>query len=124
MLSTHNGGNGSSGGGAGIGCGRDETGYNHSTIAIQGGTIYAEGGKDAAGIGGAGGATLSGIKITGGTVEAVGKGSGCGIGNGGRSSHNNACKSVVISGGDITARGGSDDGTAIGNNGFGNGVRT
>lgn len=115
------GGNGSSGGGAGIGCGRDETGYNHSTITIQGGKIYAEGGKDAAGIGGAGGATLSGIKITGGTVESVGKGSGCGIGNGGRSSHNNACKSIVISGGDITARGGSDDGTAIGNNGFGNG---
>ena len=115
------GGNGSSGGGAGIGCGRDETGYNHSTITIQGGKIYAEGGKDAAGIGGAGGATLSGIKITGGTVESVGKGSGCGIGNGGRSSHNNACKSIVVSGGDITARGGSDDGTAIGNNGFGNG---
>ena len=115
------GGNGSSGGGAGIGCGRDETGYNHSTITIQGGKIYAEGGKDAAGIGGAGGATLSGIKITGGTVESVGKGSGCGIGNGGRSSHNNACKSIVISGGDITVRGGSDDGTAIGNNGFGNG---
>lgn len=115
------GGNGSSGGGAGIGCGRDETGYNHSTITIQGGKIYAEGGKDAAGIGGAGGATLSGIKITGGTVESVGKGSGCGIGNGGRSSHNNVCKSIVVSGGDITARGGSDDGTAIGNNGFGNG---
>lgn len=111
-------------GGAGIGCGRDELGEDSGSISIQGGTVYAQGGSLGAGIGGAGMATLESIKISDGTVEARGGKNGCGIGNGAPHESCSAkylCKSIVITGGDITAYGGEESAPAIGNDEHGAG---
>ena len=109
------------GGGAGIGAGGTlGRWFANSSIAvtISGGTVYAEGGSDAAGIGG--GANVDGGKITisAGNVTAVGghesSGSygGAGIGGG----DNGGVISIEISGGKVTATaGGAAAGIGAGN---------
>ena len=104
--------------GAGIGSGYDELSLTHGTITITGGNIYAEGGRTGAGIGGAYRAIVDGVTISGGTIKAVGGKYGCGIGSGGGSTDKHYCKSIKISGGDITAFGGdTNNPAAIGNSG-------
>ena len=104
--------------GAGIGSGFDELSLTHGTITITGGNVYAEGGRTGAGIGGAYRAIVDGITISGGTIKAVGGKYGCGIGSGGGSTNKHYCKSIKISGGDITAFGGdTNNPAAIGNSG-------
>ena len=105
------GGNGPAGGGAGIG-----TGYASSDnitcgdITINGGTVNANGGYYAAGIG-TGNAnntyknTCGAITINGGTVNAIGGQSGAGIGTG-NSQSNNTCDAITINGGKVNATGG------------------
>lgn len=68
-------------GGAGIGAVGAELGSNARNITIAGGWVEAQGGYQAAGIGGA---NRSGgtIRITGGLVTATGRGGGAGIGGG------------------------------------------
>ena len=78
-------------------------------IIIEGGTINAVGGYQAAGIGGTIGESGGNITITGGTVNATGGYYAAGIGGG---SIGNV-DSITISGGTITATGGKD-GAAIG----------
>lgn len=78
-------------------------------IIIEGGTINAAGGYQAAGIGGTIGESGGNITITGGTVNATGGYYAAGIGGG---SIGNV-DSITISGGTITATGGKD-GAAIG----------
>ena len=104
--------------GAGIGSGYDELSLTHGTITITGGNIYAEGGRAGAGIGGSYRAIVDGVAISGGTIKAVGGKYGCGIGSGGGSTDKHYCKSIKISGGDITAFGGdTSKPAAIGNSG-------
>ena len=104
--------------GAGIGSGYDELSLTHGTITITGGNIYAEGGRAGAGIGGSYRAIVDGVVISGGTIKAVGGKYGCGIGSGGGSTDKHYCKSIKISGGDITAFGGdTNNPAAIGNSG-------
>ncbi len=70
-------------GGAGIGC--SEGGTLHGTIQITGGTIYARGTAQAAGIGGGEGKGFDDngqIVITGGSIRAEGGSDGAGIGGG------------------------------------------
>jgi hypothetical protein len=119
-------------GGAGIGCGTfDNTNfaaYNNTScgnIRIEGGSITAQGGHEAAGIGTAGASkTISGvdvtstcgdITITGGTIEATGGINAAGIGTGLSTAWANpsagtvatsTCGNIIISGGSITATGG------------------
>lgn len=78
-------------------------------IFIEGGTINAVGGYQAAGIGGTIGESGGNITITGGTVNATGGSYAAGIGGG---SIGNV-DSITISGGTVTATGGKD-GAAIG----------
>ena len=78
-------------------------------IIIEGGTINAVGGYQAAGIGGTIGESGGNITITGGTVNATGGYYAAGIGGG---SIGNV-DSITISGGTVTATGGKD-GAAIG----------
>lgn len=78
-------------------------------IIIEGGTINAAGGYQAAGIGGTIGESGGNITITGGTVNATGGSYAAGIGGG--SSGN--VDSITIGGGTVTATGGKD-GAAIG----------
>lgn len=104
--------------GAGIGCGRDEQGYTHSTITIEGGTVNATGGGFGAGIGGSFRSKVNSIVIKGGTVKAIAGEYACGIGSGGGTANEHWCKSITISGGNITAFGGgasSSHAAAIGN---------
>ena len=104
--------------GAGIGSGYDERSLTHGTITITGGDVYAEGGRAGAGIGGSYRAIVDGVVISGGTIKAVGGKYGCGIGSGGGSANKHYCKSIKISGGDITAFGGdTNKPAAIGNSG-------
>lgn len=93
------------GGGTNIPCGN---------IVIEGGTIYATGGKfSGAGIGGGSGynGSCGIITIKGGTINANGGNNGAGIGGGGE---NASCDDITISGGKITATGGSLTGAGIG----------
>lgn len=71
-------------GGAGIGGGNkyNNTTVNCGNIVIDGGTIYAHGGNDAAGIGSGHLGTCGTITINGGTIEAHGGGGSAGIGGG------------------------------------------
>ena len=78
-------------------------------IIIEGGTINAKGGYQAAGIGGTIGSSGSNIAITGGTVTATGGSYAAGIGGGSTGN----VDSIVITGGTVTATGGKD-GAAIG----------
>ena len=82
---------------AGIG---SDNGSKAGDITINGGNIYANGGKNEAGIGGSGAAIL----ITGGTVIANGGSYGAGIGSG---SKDNGCD-IKIYGGNVTASGGTN----------------
>ena len=104
--------------GAGIGCGRDEQGYTHGTITIEGGTVNATGGGFGAGIGGSYRSKGTSIVIKSGTINAIAGKYACGIGSGGGTTNEHWCKSITISGGDVTAFGGeanSARGAAIGN---------
>ena len=93
------------GGGTNIPCGN---------IVIEGGTIYATGGKfSGAGIGGGSGynGSCGIITIKGGTINANGGNNGAGIGGG---DNNASCDDITISGGKINATGGSLTGAGIG----------
>ena len=93
-------------GGAGIGgmarITSDITKIYVGDIIIEGGTINAVGGYQAAGIGGTIGESDADITITGGTVNATGGSGGAGIGGG----FNGNVKSIAISGGTVTANAG------------------
>lgn len=93
-------------GGAGIGgmarITSDITDIYVGNIIIEGGTINAVGGYQAAGIGGTIGKSDANITITGGTVNATGGSYGAGIGGG----FNGNVKSIAISGGTVTANAG------------------
>ena len=97
--------------GAGIGAGRDADGGD---IVIKGGTVNATGTDSSAGIGGGDASDdyedYSTIDISGGTITAIGHSKGAGIG-GGEYGH----ATVTITGGKITATGGSSGGAGIGN---------
>ena len=67
--------------GAGIGSGYDELSLTHGAITITGGDVYAEGGREGAGIGGSYRAIVDDVVISGGTIKAVGGKYGCGIGS-------------------------------------------
>ena len=75
-----------------------------SGITINGGRVTATGGVTAAGIGGGYQGSGSNITINGGIVTATGGGGGAGIGGGYFSSGTN----ITINGGTVTATGGSD----------------
>lgn len=100
-------------GGAGIGgMTRITTDINQiyvGNIIIEGGTIKATGGYQAAGIGGTIGASGGNITITGGTVTATGGSGAAGIGGG----FNGNVDAITISGGTVTANAG-DNAAAIG----------
>lgn len=106
-----------SGGAAGIGCGQlYESSANDGTITIFGGTITANGGSSAAGIGGS--REGGNINIYGGEVTANGgEDYGAGIGGG----SGNAGGSIKITGGTVKATGGWD-GAGIGGSGYGGGT--
>ena len=77
-----------------------------SNITINGGTVTATGGPGAAGIGGGSGGKGFNITINGGMVTANGGGGGAGIGGGGYGS----CYDITINGGSVTAIGKSGAG--------------
>lgn len=81
---------------AGIG---SEKGNRAGTIIINSGTVYANGGKYAAGIGG----STADVQILGGNVNATGGFYGAGIGSG----YKDSGSTVDILGGKVTATGGS-----------------
>lgn len=89
---------------------------------VGNGSLKAEGGGAAAGIGGDSHKNTKNITITGGTVEAVGgSGGGAGIGGGYRGSG----KNIIINGGAVTATttgGESGAGIGGGENGSGSGI--
>lgn len=93
-------------GGAGIGgmarITSDITNIYVGDIIIEGGTVNAVGGYQAAGIGGTIGESGANITITGGTVNATGGSGGAGIGGG----FNGNVDSITISGGTVTANAG------------------
>lgn len=109
--------------GAGIG-GCD--GQNCGTITIVGGTIRAHGGiAGGAGVGGGAGYSGSGasggsIIISGGDVAAVGYHGGAGIGDG-EGHAGSPMVDISISGGIVTATGGSSGGASIGGNNYNGG---
>lgn len=84
-------------------------------IVIDNGTVKAQGGGRAAGIGGGWAGTADGITINGGTVEATGGGNGAGIGGG----YATTVRNISINGGTVTAQGGHSD--YAGAAGIGNG---
>ena len=85
---------------AGIGGGKNIPSGN---IVIEGGTINVRGGASSgAGIGaGSGSGSCGNITIKGGTINAIGGGNGAGIGGGDGAS----CDDIIISGGEIDAKG-------------------
>ena len=108
----------SNGYGCGIGGGFDMAAGN---IVINGGTIIANGGDDAAGIGsGAYESSCGDITINGGTVTATGGGDGAGIGSG---AYDSLCGDITINGGTVTATGGGD-GAGIGSGAYGSSCGT
>ncbi|MBQ3807268.1 MAG: InlB B-repeat-containing protein, partial [Kiritimatiellae bacterium] len=91
-------------------------GYDYSpnkacgTLKIYGGTVVANGGSGAAGIGGSASADGAGgtVEIYGGTVTATGSNGGAGIGSGGNSLNSGVAANggtVKIYGGTVTATG-------------------
>ena len=103
--------------GAGIGAGRNSDG---GTIRIYGGTITATGKDSSAGIGGGdpdgSRADFTTIEIYGGNITSTGNSKGAGIGGGEYGS-----ASITISGGRVTANGGSTGGAGIGSGADGTG---
>lgn len=94
----------------GIGGGSDGSG----TVVINGGVIKAYSGNFGAAIGGGGGWKGFGVvSITGGTIFADGKANGAGIGNGDEGGHN-SIGSVTITGGTIEAKGSGGAGIGAG----------
>lgn len=88
-------------------------------IVIDSGTVKAQGGSYAAGIGGGWAATSKGITINGGTIEATGGGCGAGIGGG----YGSNVRDIFINGGTVTAQGGPSNysgAAGIGNGGLNN----
>ncbi|MBQ4014593.1 MAG: hypothetical protein II610_04975 [Treponema sp.] len=73
------------------------------TIVIEGGTITATGGANAAGIGCGNGSDCDGVTIKGGTVTATGGTTAAGIGS---AQTGSSCGDILISGGTVTATGG------------------
>lgn len=73
------------------------------TIVIEGGTITATGGENAAGIGCGNGSDCDGVTIKGGTVTATGGETAAGIGS---AQTESSCGDILISGGTVTATGG------------------
>ena len=100
----------SNGYGAGIGGGWEIN--NCGNIIIEGGTITATGGSNAAGIGSGYQGNCGAIEISGGTVEATGGENGAGIGSGGYSN----CGAITITAGvtRVTATKGNDATNSIG----------
>ena len=88
---------------AGIGAGESEA-LACGNIVIEGGTIIATGGDNAAGIGGGDIASCGDISINGGNITATGGENGAGIGSG----FWNSCGEISITGGTIIATGGSN----------------
>ncbi len=91
------------------------------TLIIESGTINAEGGRGAAGIGGGYGASGGEVIIIGGTVNAIGGyNGGAGIGGGaggtvgGTRYNGGAGGNVAINGGMVTATGGNSSARGIG----------
>ncbi|OQB20843.1 MAG: hypothetical protein BWY11_02268 [Firmicutes bacterium ADurb.Bin182] len=76
----------------------------YGTLHIRGGTVTAEGGFQAAGIGGGNGESGGDINIYGGVVNAAGGGGGAGIGGGNGSANGGK---ITISGGTVIAAGGN-----------------
>ncbi len=126
----------SHGGAAGIGGGGGAAYFQ--SITIKGGFITASGdgevdqGYGGAGIGGGAGALAPDITITGGDVLAMGGANGAGIGSG-WFGHNHIgageywpgpslCKTILISGGSVTAFGGAPVGLSGGGAGIGGGA--
>ncbi len=115
LTASSNGYDAGIGGGIGLSCGN---------ILIEGGTVRATGGEEAAGIGGGGGTTSCGticgtITISGGTIEVTGGGRAAGIGSGGPGDEQglgSSCGAITISGGTVTANGG------LGASGIGSGA--
>ena len=85
----------------------------------EAGSLKAEGGELAAGIGGSSYNGTNNITITGGTVNAIGGGGGAGIGGGGDVYGNGS--HITITGGTVNAKGGISD-TSIGGAGIGGGA--
>ena len=83
-------------------------GVSLENTEIFSGTIIASGGMGGAGIGGGWSGGCASVKIHGGTVTASGKDGGAGVGGG----EKGRCEGVSISGGDVTAYG--DEGAGIG----------
>lgn len=95
-------------GGAGIGGYNDRDGGN---IVIAGGTIKAQGGLFAAGIGSGydnHNNNSGAITISGGNVTATGGRYAAGIGTGYANDKQNQCGNITISGGTVTAKGGNN----------------
>ncbi len=89
-------------GGAGIGCGSDNS--SCGAITINGGNVTATGGESGAGIGcGASRDSCEGITINGGEVTATGGKGNVGIG---RRNNDSSCSTITINGGSIEATGG------------------
>lgn len=109
---------------AGIGGGGNKGGVDVS-VTINAGKVTAYGGEKAAGIGTGKGSTLDvtgngTITINGGTVEAFGGEWGAGIGRG----YHGYPNAVVITGGNVTAKGGARGAAGIGGGKDTSGVNT
>ncbi len=108
------------GGNEGAGIGGDYASpCSQGTLVIEGGTVTAQGGKYAPGIGGgltsSNNSTSGPVIITGGTVNATGGQYAAGIGIGGMDTYAIAGAGMVyISGGTVTANGGQLGGAGIG----------
>ena len=112
---------GTFGSAAGIGAGYQPS-LSCGNIVIEGGTIEAQGGYGAAGIGGGSyGGTCGNITIHGGSISAKSASVGAGIGSGRTEGSANAetCGTITIDGGTVEAYGGSG-GSGIGNGFSGN----
>ena len=90
-------------------------GGSGTTLTITGsGSLTAQGGPSAAGIGTDRNGTGGNIVINGGTVTATGGKFGAGIGTGRAQSGSSTCGDITINGGTVTATGGSNGGAGIG----------
>lgn len=103
----------SNGAGAGIGSGWYIPACGN--IVIEGGTIIATGGDNAAGIGGGNGGSCGNISISGGNITATGGMSAAGIGAG----CDGPCGNISITGGTVIATGGSNAAAIGGGNNSG-----
>ena len=90
-------------------------GGSGTTLTITGsGSLTAQGGKSAAGIGTDRNESGGNIVINGGTVTATGGNFGAGIGTGRAQGASITCGDITINGGTVTATGGSNGGAGIG----------